>query len=185
MPSCWVLRQLLLLLFGLTILANIIKFRMIERKKWSLLLFHSAIIIILIGAGVTRYLGFEGMMHIRENNTSNRFFSSNTYLKFKVIKNDATFESPYGTKRILYGDWIASGRLYEPIEQKLQTQFGPFVANTHSESTLTGTLMKSPQTTTAHMSSSFIELYPGSGKKYTRILTWIWKSAHLKVLLAW
>jgi selenocysteine lyase/cysteine desulfurase len=58
-----------------------------------------------------------------------------------IIGNDATFESPYGTKRILYGDWIASGRLYEPIEQKLQTQFGPYVANTHSESTLTGTLM--------------------------------------------
>ncbi|TFH20393.1 MAG: aminotransferase class V-fold PLP-dependent enzyme, partial [Bacteroidia bacterium] len=58
-----------------------------------------------------------------------------------IIGKDATFESPYGTKKILYGDWIASGRLYEPIEQKLQTQFGPYVANTHSESTLTGTLM--------------------------------------------
>jgi len=58
-----------------------------------------------------------------------------------IIGNDATFESPYGTKRILYGDWIASGRLYEPIEQKLQTQFGPYVANTHTETTFTGTLM--------------------------------------------
>ncbi|MCK5068047.1 MAG: aminotransferase class V-fold PLP-dependent enzyme [Bacteroidales bacterium] len=59
----------------------------------------------------------------------------------RIIGNDATFESPYGTKRIIYADWIASGRLYEPIEQKLQTQFGPFVANTHTETTLTGTLM--------------------------------------------
>ncbi len=59
----------------------------------------------------------------------------------KIIGNDATFESPYGTKKIIYADWIASGRLYEPIEQKLQNQFGPFVANTHTETTLTGTLM--------------------------------------------
>ena len=59
----------------------------------------------------------------------------------RIIGNDATFESPYGTKRIIYADWIASGRLYEPIEQKLQTQFGPYVANTHTETTLTGTLM--------------------------------------------
>jgi len=58
-----------------------------------------------------------------------------------IIGHDATFESPYGTRRILYGDWIASGRLYEPIEKKLQSQFGPFVANTHTETTLTGTLM--------------------------------------------
>jgi selenocysteine lyase/cysteine desulfurase len=58
-----------------------------------------------------------------------------------IIGKDATFESPYGTQKILYGDWIASGRLYEPIEQKLRTQFGPFVANTHTETTHTGTLM--------------------------------------------
>ena len=59
----------------------------------------------------------------------------------RIIGNDATFESPYGIKRILYADWIASGRLYEPIEEKLRSQFGPYVANTHTETTLTGTLM--------------------------------------------
>jgi len=59
----------------------------------------------------------------------------------KIIGHDATFESPHGTRKILYGDWIASGRLYEPIERKLQQQFGPYVANTHTETTLTGTLM--------------------------------------------
>jgi selenocysteine lyase/cysteine desulfurase len=58
-----------------------------------------------------------------------------------IIGNDATFDSPYGTKRIVYADWIASGRLYEPIERKLREQFGPYVANTHSETTLTGSLM--------------------------------------------
>ncbi len=59
----------------------------------------------------------------------------------QIIGKDATFESPYGTKRILYADWIASGRLYESIEKKLQVQVGPFVGNTHTETTLTGTLM--------------------------------------------
>jgi len=58
-----------------------------------------------------------------------------------IIGNDTSFESPYGSRRIIYADWIASGRLYEPIEKKLQNQFGPYVANTHTETTLTGTLM--------------------------------------------
>ncbi len=58
-----------------------------------------------------------------------------------TIGYDTSFESPYGTRRIIYADWIASGRLYEPIEKKLQNQFGPYVANTHTETTLTGTLM--------------------------------------------
>ncbi len=83
--------ELLLILFGISILVNIFKFRMIQQKKWSLLIFHSAIIIILIGAGITRYFGFEGVMHIRENSASNSFLSSNSYLKFQVNKNNESF----------------------------------------------------------------------------------------------
>ncbi|MGB5500383.1 MAG: cytochrome c biogenesis protein CcsA [Maribacter sp.] len=84
--------ELLLVLFGITIIVNIFKFRMIQQKKWPLLLFHSAIIIILIGAGVTRYFGFEGIMHIRENGTANSFLSSNAYLKFNVNKNNQSYD---------------------------------------------------------------------------------------------
>ncbi len=84
--------ELLLFLFGITIIVNIFKFRMIQQKKWPLLLFHGAIIIILIGAGVTRYYSYEGIMHIRENDTANNFLSSNTFLKFKVNKNNETFD---------------------------------------------------------------------------------------------
>ncbi|MEN8228512.1 MAG: aminotransferase class V-fold PLP-dependent enzyme [Bacteroidota bacterium] len=76
-----------------------------------------------------------------------------------IIGNDATFESPFGTQRILYGDWIASGRLYEPIEKKLQSQFGPFVANTHTETTLTGTLM----TKAYHRSHQLIKEHVNAG----------------------
>ena len=78
--------ELLLGLFGLTIAVNIIKFRMIQQRKWALFMFHAAIIIIIIGAGVTRYIGFEGVMHIRENSMSNTFLSAETYLKFEVNK---------------------------------------------------------------------------------------------------
>ncbi|WP_317193692.1 MULTISPECIES: cytochrome c biogenesis protein [Aequorivita] len=83
--------ELLLLLFGLTILVNIFKFRMVQQRKWAVLMFHASIIIILIGAGVTRYFGFEGVMHIRENETANTFLSSDTYLKFEVQKNGITY----------------------------------------------------------------------------------------------
>lgn len=54
---------------------------------------------------------------------------------------DTEFETPFGIKKIIYADWIASGRLYKPIEEKLCETFGPFVGNTHSESSITGTTM--------------------------------------------
>jgi selenocysteine lyase/cysteine desulfurase len=54
---------------------------------------------------------------------------------------NSTFNSPYGEKKLVYADWIASGRLYIPIEQKILETFGPLVGNTHSESSMTGTSM--------------------------------------------
>ncbi|MHB8853355.1 MAG: aminotransferase class V-fold PLP-dependent enzyme [Ignavibacteriaceae bacterium] len=58
-----------------------------------------------------------------------------------IIGIDQTFLSPYGEKQIIYADWIASGRLYAPIEKKIVETFGPYVGNTHSEASITGTTM--------------------------------------------
>ena len=58
-----------------------------------------------------------------------------------IIGIDQEFETPFGTKKIVYTDWTASGRLYRPIEEKLMNEFGPFVANTHTETTVSGTAM--------------------------------------------
>ncbi len=58
-----------------------------------------------------------------------------------IIGYDAEFETPYGVKPLIYADWTASGRLYKPIEDAIAEKFGPFVGNTHTETTITGTLM--------------------------------------------
>lgn len=58
-----------------------------------------------------------------------------------IIGVDQDFETPYGTQKMVYTDWTASGRLYRPIEEKMMNQFGPFVANTHTETTVSGTAM--------------------------------------------
>lgn len=66
------------------------------------------------------------------------FFSS---FRDNIIGQGQVFESPYGEKRIIYADWTASGRAYRPIESCMQNKVMPFVANTHTSSTITGTLM--------------------------------------------
>ncbi len=58
-----------------------------------------------------------------------------------IIGIDQTFESPYGEQKLIYTDWTASGRLYRPIEEKLINEFGPFVANTHTETSTSGAAM--------------------------------------------
>ena len=65
------------------------------------------------------------------------------FRKFReqVIGVDQEFKSPFGTKKMIYADWIASGRLYQPIEERFQKEIAPFIGNTHTETTESGTLM--------------------------------------------
>ena len=58
-----------------------------------------------------------------------------------IIGVEAKIKTPYGTRRLIYADWIASGRLYSQIEKRITDEIGPLVGNTHSESTATGKAM--------------------------------------------
>ncbi len=69
------------------------------------------------------------------------------------------FESPFGVKEIIYADWVASGRMYAPIEEKMSNIIDPFVANTHSASTITSDLM----TMAYHESKQIIKRHVNAG----------------------
>ena len=58
-----------------------------------------------------------------------------------IIGIDQKFESPYGMQDLIYADWTASGRMYLPLEEKILNDFGPFVANTHTETSTSGAAM--------------------------------------------
>src|SRR6187402_1043197 len=77
------------------------------------------------------------------------------FKKFRdnIIGINQTFPTPLGEKKMLYADWIASGRLYAPIEKMMQEKIAPFCANTHTETSVTGTLM----TRAYHESKEYIK----------------------------
>ena len=77
-----------------------------------------------------------------------------------TIGYNSTFTSPYGEQKLVYADWIASGRLYAPIEKKISGVFGPLVGNTHSESSETGTSM----THAYHEAQRIIKAHCNAGK---------------------
>src|SRR6056297_1627761 len=83
------------------------------------------------------------------------------FRKFRnnIVGINEEIETPYGKQPLHYADWIASGRLYGPIEERLKEQLGPYVANTHSESTTTGTLM----TKAYHYSHQYIKKHVNAG----------------------
>jgi len=77
-------------------------------------------------------------MRLQETVTLESYFDS---FRRNIIGIDEDIETPFGPKKIVYADWIASGRLYGPIEDIMKKKIGPFVGNTHSETTFTGKLM--------------------------------------------
>lgn len=59
-------------------------------------------------------------------------------IRNNIIGHHTKIQTPFGEKPLIYADWIAGGRLYRPIEERILNEIGPMVANTHSESSQTG-----------------------------------------------
>ena len=76
--------ELILVLFVFNFIGNIFEYKLLRKNKWSILLLHLSFIIIIIGAFITRYFGFEGVMPIREGDSKNVFISEKTYLTVLV-----------------------------------------------------------------------------------------------------
>ncbi|MGB8359053.1 MAG: cytochrome C biogenesis protein, partial [Bacteroidales bacterium] len=58
--------ELIFLLLVTNLTGQIITFKLYRREKLTVMLFHIAFIVMIIGAAITRYTGFDGMIHIRE-----------------------------------------------------------------------------------------------------------------------
>lgn len=72
------------LFFLINFFGNIKKYQLLKKEKWATLLLHLSFIFILLGAGITRYISFEGMMPIREGESSSQLFSEKTQLTLFV-----------------------------------------------------------------------------------------------------
>ena len=72
--------ELIMVLMAVNFIGNIFKYRLLRKEKWAVLALHLSFLLILVGAFVTRYFGFEGVMPIREGVTESQFLSEKTYL---------------------------------------------------------------------------------------------------------
>jgi cytochrome c-type biogenesis protein CcsB len=77
--------ELMIILLAANFVGNIKKYRLLRLEKWPILLLHISWILIIVGAGITRYLGNEGIMPIREGEFSDTYLSEKTYLSVSVI----------------------------------------------------------------------------------------------------
>ena len=76
--------ELIMVLLILNFIGNMFRYKLFRREKWSVLGFHMAFIFIFIGGAITRYVSFEGQMHIRENATSSEIVTDKNFFKIQI-----------------------------------------------------------------------------------------------------
>tara|TARA_R110000868_G_scaffold145181_4_gene365284 strand:- start:69271 stop:72453 length:3183 start_codon:yes stop_codon:yes gene_type:complete len=76
--------EAIMVFFVINFLGNMFRYQLFRKEKWAVLLLHISWILIIIGAFVTRYISFEGMMPIREGQTENVFYSDKTFLSANI-----------------------------------------------------------------------------------------------------
>ena len=80
--------EAIMVFFMINFFGNIFRYRLYKKEKWATLMFHLSFLLILVGAAVTRYIGFEGIMLIDEGQTTSQFLSETTYINVIVDNNE-------------------------------------------------------------------------------------------------
>ncbi len=80
--------ELILLLLAINLTGSIFTRKLYRKEKLPVFLFHFSFLLIFIGAAITRYISFEGNMHIRENESSNRIISDQTFITLTARSGD-------------------------------------------------------------------------------------------------
>ena len=82
--------ELILLLLAVNLVGQVISLKLYRKQKLTVFLFHLSFILILAGSAITRYAGWEGSVHIREGEEQNKCYSTDRFIKHKLIDASGT-----------------------------------------------------------------------------------------------
>jgi len=103
--------ELAIILFGVSILVNMFRYKLFKFNKLTVLVFHLAFLLVIVGSGITRYISYEGLMPIREGKTSNTILSENTFLQFDLKNGEKIVNKDY---KVLFAS-LGSNRFNKTI----------------------------------------------------------------------
>lgn len=79
--------EILMAVLTVNLVINMFRFKMFSLKKAPIFLFHFSFLVIVLGAAITRFIGFEGTMHIREGESGNAMLSADSFMKVNASLN--------------------------------------------------------------------------------------------------
>ncbi|WP_372946784.1 cytochrome c biogenesis protein CcsA [Mariniphaga sp.] len=94
--------EILLVIIAINLIGSVFQNKLFTKKRWPGFLFHISFVFMIIGAGVTRYYGYEGTMHIREGQSSNFIVSEETFIKIAATDGQMVAEQEHEVKFSAY-----------------------------------------------------------------------------------
>ncbi|UZO81071.1 cytochrome c biogenesis protein ResB [Aquimarina sp. ERC-38] len=76
--------EIVIVLLAINFAGNIAKYNLFSWKKAPIFIFHLAFIVIILGAGITKYRSFEGLMTIKEGESNDQIVSLENYLQVQI-----------------------------------------------------------------------------------------------------
>lgn len=97
--------EVLLMVLALNLVGSMLVNRLASKGKWTVFLFHSAFLVILAGAAITRYTGMEGSVRLREGETTEHMLTESTYVSATAVfgRDSALF-----SKEVLFSPFSAN-----------------------------------------------------------------------------
>ncbi|PAM92896.1 cytochrome C biogenesis protein [Flavobacterium sp. IR1] len=118
--------EAIMVIFVINFFGNIKRYQLLQKEKWATLLLHLAFIFIIIGAFITRYISYEGVMPIREGAAENQILSEKTYItifadgEYKGEMKRRVFEKNLLLSPVTNNDFSVSGKFDQtPFEVTL------------------------------------------------------------------
>ncbi|WP_205461859.1 cytochrome c biogenesis protein CcsA [Mangrovibacterium lignilyticum] len=121
--------EVLLGLTGINLIGGMFYYKAFKLKRWSMVLFHLAFIIMLVGAGITRFYSYEGNMHIREGESSNQVVTTQSYIQLEA--KSSTGESVNEDWPVSLSPYTYAGfeKSVDVGDQELELEIVDFVPN--------------------------------------------------------
>ncbi len=107
--------ELILLLLTINLIGQIFVLKLYKRSKLTIMLFHLAFVVMIAGAAITRYTGWEGTIHIREGEQQNVCFSSEKYLGY-LLRDESGKQLSSGSE-----EYYMSTKSAENYRKKIRT----------------------------------------------------------------
>ncbi len=122
--------ELIFLLLVVNMTGQIINFKLYRKEKLSVLLFHVAFIVMILGAGITRYFGFEGIVHIREGETASYGKSRDKFMGLEIADKEGNIvysdRAKMAVTNTSLGDFYRNGKIEG---EKYSVRYSRYIPN--------------------------------------------------------